>query len=100
MRAATLAVQAALLFGLVAVAMLATAEARLAARRARMVRRARRRAARTHVGPDEHPIGSVPGCPGCETWRDRVAARLRHPSPGPVRLTSIERTRIDGRWHP
>lgn len=109
MRAATIALQLVLWSGLVAVILLTTSHRRAAA--------AARRAARTHVGA-EHMVGSVPGCPGCDTWRAkfaslsparqhgkthllRQAARQRHPSAGPVvRLTNVERTRIDGRWHP
>lgn len=93
MRAATIALQLVLWSGLVTVLLLTTSHRRAAA--------AARRAARTHVGADEHPLGSVPGCSGCDTWRARQAARRRHPSTGPVvRLTNVERTRIDGRWHP
>lgn len=113
MRAATIALQLVLWSGLVVALLVTTSHRRAAA----AARRAARRAARTHVGA-EHMLGSVPGCPGCDTWRAkfaslsparqhgkahllRQAARQRHPSAGPVvRLTNVERTRIDGRWYP
>ena len=30
---------------------------------------------RAHTGATEHPIGTIPDCPGCADWRARRAAR-------------------------
>lgn len=36
-----------------------------------------------HIGREEHPVGSLAGCPGCQ---DYVTRRTRSPSPNPLEL--------------
>jgi hypothetical protein len=42
-----------------------------AAARRWLDRRQGRPTRQPHVGPSEHPLGSVWTCPGCRTWNDR-----------------------------
>ncbi len=73
MRAATIVLQLTLWAGLAAAVWIATAAHRDAWRLAR----ARRRSERVHLGAGEHPVGSLEGCPGCDTWAASRRAERR-----------------------